>query len=80
MRQDLRRAIRTGVHTIGALAMLAMLGIIIHQLTGDPPRERIALGLVAILFVRELLHGAENVTARVKFRAGLDGVEGEIGE
>lgn len=72
---DTRRAIRTAVHTVGALVMLGFLGWIIWKL---PEPEAIGLGLVAILFVREMLHGAENVTARLKFNAGPTGVGGEI--
>lgn len=79
MTQDQRRAARTIVHSLGALAMLGFLGWVIHKLDGGP-LERIGLALVAILFVRELLHGAENVTARIKFHAGMDGIDGEIGE
>lgn len=78
MTPDLRRAIRTGVHTLGALVMLAFLGWIIYRLDGGG-LTLIGLGLVAILFVREMFHGAENVTARIKFSANTEGVSGEVG-
>ena len=75
---DIRRAIRTGVHTIGALVMLAFLGWIIAKAEGGQ-LTLIGLGLVAILFIRELLHGGENISARrLAFRFGADGAEGEI--
>lgn len=78
MLPDTRRAVRTGVHTVGALVMLAFLGYIIYVI---PPEKLMlpALGLIGILFVRELLHGAENITARVKFGASAaGGLTGEI--
>lgn len=77
MKQDRRRAIRTTVHTVGALVMLALLAWMIWRM---PPTDLkiLALGFVAILFVREMMHGAENVTARLKFNAGPTGVGGEI--
>lgn len=78
MRPDRRRATRSIVHAVGALAMLIMLAWIIHKVPAADVRI-IGLGLVAILFVREMMHGAENVTARVKFKIGLDGASGEVG-
>lgn len=78
MTPDLRRMVRTIVHTAGALAMLAMLAWIIGK-SDAAGLKLIGLGLVAILFVREMFHGAENVTARLKFKAGMDGVSGEVG-
>lgn len=75
MKPDTRRAIRTSVHTVGALAMLAMLAWIIWKV---PSPTLIGLGLTAILFVREMFHGAENVTARIKFDASTTGVTGEV--
>lgn len=41
-------------------------------------RGWIAKGLVAILFLRELFHGAENVASRLSFQAGADGIRGEF--
>ena len=55
--------------------MLGYLGWIIHK---TDKVQLIALGLVAILFIRELGHAAENVVARIKFSAGLDGFSGEM--
>lgn len=77
MIQNNRRGLRTLVHTIGAISMLAMLAWIVAK-SGDETARYIGLGLIAILFVREMFHGAENVTARVKFSAGLSGVSGEV--
>ena len=77
MTPDMRRAIRTFVHTFGALVMLAFLGWIIWKANGGQ-LTLIGLGLVAILFLRECLHGVENVAARIKFNAGRDGLSGEI--
>lgn len=75
---DTRRMLRSITQATGALISLGLLGWIIARVDNDSLRM-IGLGLVAILFVRELLHGAENVAARVKFHAGVDGVSGEIG-
>jgi len=77
MSPDLRRAIRTSVHTFGALVMLAFLGWIIYRLDGGG-LTLIGMGLVAILFAREVFHGAENVTARIKFSASAQEVSGEV--
>lgn len=77
MTPDARRAVRTGVHTAGAMVMLGFLGWIIAKSEGGQ-LSLIGLGLVAILFVREMFHGAENITARLKFAAGTDGVSGEV--
>ena len=79
MTPDTRRAIRTAVHTIGALSMLGMLAWIVHLLGKEPTwLGWIAMGLIAILFWRELFHGLENVAARIKFHVGKDGMNGEI--
>lgn len=77
MEPDTRRAVRTGVHTLGALVMLVLLAWIVGKAQG-PQLTVIGLGLVAILFVREMFHGAENVTARIKFGATRDGLTGEV--
>lgn len=74
MSPDFRRAVRTWVHTLGAVSMLLMLAYIIgvtdrHQL--------IALGLIGILGLRELFHGAENVAARIKLSASTTGFSAE---
>lgn len=75
---DHRRLIRTIVHTAGALVMLGYLGWIIFKSDGGQ-LTLIGLGLVAILFVRELLHGWENISARrLAFKFGANGAEGEI--
>lgn len=76
MRQDNRRALRTGIHTFGALVMLGYLGWIIWKAEGGQI-TLIGLGLVAILMFREIFHGVENSVARFKFSAGKDGVSGE---
>lgn len=77
MTPDTRRAIRTTTHVIGALVMLVFLGWIIWKLSGDKTLL-IGLGLVGILAIREVFHGAENVTARIKFKAGRDGFETDV--
>ena len=76
MKQDNRRALRTGVHTFGALVMLGYLGWIIYKADGGQI-TLIGLGLVGILMFREVFHGVENSVARFKFSAGRDGVSGE---
>lgn len=77
MTPDRRRAVRTTVHTIGAVAMLGMLAWIVWRIP-DGKLQAIALGLILILMLREVFHGAENVTARIKFGAGRDGVNAEV--
>lgn len=58
--------------------MLVMLGWIVYIMPTTQLRL-VAMGLIAILFVREMMHGAENVTARVKFSASATGgVSGEV--
>lgn len=78
MTQDTRRAIRTGVHTLGALVMIGLLTWSIHLLKTSPQYLAvIAMGLIAIMFIREVFHGVENSVARFKFSAGKDGISGE---
>jgi hypothetical protein len=77
MKTDNRRATRTAVHTAGAIVMLIYLGWLIHKMQGGQ-LTLVALGLVAILLLREMLHGVENVAARIKFSVGKDGASGEI--
>lgn len=77
MTPDTRRAVRTCIHAFGALAMLAMLVWIIDKL---PPEylQALALGLIGILGLREVFHGAENITARIKLSASPTGADVEI--
>jgi len=75
MTPDQRRAARTAIHAIGAIAMLIMLAWIIHK-TDSP--TGIGMGLVLILLIRELFHGIENVAARMKVHAGADGIDAEV--
>lgn len=77
MRQDTRRGTRTAVHTIGAIWML---GLLTYSFIALPPEKLLlpSLFMLFILFWRELMHGIENVAARVKFSFGKDGASGEI--
>lgn len=77
MTPNTRRAIRTVIHATGALAMLGFLWWIVPRLQGGQ-LTILCMGLLAILFVREVFHGAENVAARVKFSANKDGISGEV--
>jgi hypothetical protein len=72
-----RRNWRTAIHGATAIALLFFIWMIIEQ-ADQPTVEWIAKGSIVILFVREFLHGTENVTARVKFGVGKDGVTGEV--
>jgi hypothetical protein len=76
MIQDNRRAIRTGVHTVGAIWALGLLTYIV-MVTPPAKLVLIALGLILLLVLREVFHGVENSVARFKFSAGRDGVSGE---
>ena len=75
---DERRAIRTLVHALGAVWMLGLLTYLSIVITHDKLLAPM-LGMIGILFVRELFHGAENVTARIKFNASATGISGEVG-
>ncbi len=79
--QQWRRAFRTGIYVLTIPVMLAFIGWIIHLMAADAPTLRIiAVGLLGIVGVSVLGYTAENVTQRIRFKAGIDGVEGEIGE
>lgn len=79
MTQDVRRGIRTVVYAIVTLAAVALLGWILDR--ADPVTVRhIAYGLLAIVGLGSLGYVAENVTQRVRFKGGLDGVDMEIGK
>lgn len=79
MTPDRRRAIRTLVHAGGAIAMLLMLGVIVYQ-NDAATNKLVAAGAVLILLVREVFHGAENVTARWRGSISLTGIEFEATE
>lgn len=78
--QQWRRAFRTGVYVITTLVALGFVGWIIRLVQTDAPSLTvIAMGLLGILTISVLGYTAENVAQRIRFKAGLDGVEGEIG-
>lgn len=78
--QQWRRAFRTGIYVLTVPVALAFLGWIIHLMADDAPTLRIiAVGLLGIVTISVLGYTAENVAQRVRFKAGIDGVEGEIG-
>lgn len=78
--QQWRRAFRTSVYVLTSLTSLGFLGWIIYLVRAETqPLTVIAVGLLGILTISVLGYTAENVAQRIKFRAGLDGVEGEIG-
>lgn len=79
--QQWRRAFRTGIYVLTIPVLLGFIGWIIHLMATDAPTLRIiAVGLLGIVGVSVLGYTAENVTQRIRFKAGIDGVEGEIGE
>lgn len=76
---DSRRALRSVVQAIVALALIALLFWITGLLEKDADGLRgIARGALIICGLGTLLYGAENVTRSVKFKAGP--VEGGIGD
>lgn len=77
---DKRRALRSIVQAVVALAVIALVGWIVHLLrTETEPLYKIALALLGIVFAGTVFYGAENVTRAVKIKAGPDGLEGSIG-
>lgn len=79
MKQNTRRGTRTIVYAIVTLACIAFIGWII-SMRDELTVRHIAYGLLVIVGVGSFGYIAENVAQRVKFKAGLDGIEGEIGE
>jgi len=67
------------VYVLTILPMVVYIGWIISM--EDPVTVRhIAYGLLMIVGLSVLGYTAENVTQRIRFKAGPSGVEGEIGE
>ncbi len=76
---DRRRALRSIVQAVVALAIVGLVGWIIHLLrTEVDPLYKIALALLGIVFAGTVFYGAENVTRAVKIKAGI--LEAGIGE
>jgi hypothetical protein len=76
---DSRRALRSIVQGIVALALIALLYWITSLLSKDIIGLRnIARGALIICGLGTLLYGAENVTRSVRFKAGP--IEGGIGD
>lgn len=79
MKADARRALRSITQAVGAAWALGLLTALIVLLDGSPEwRGWIAIGLVLILLVRELFHGAENVAARMDFKVDRTGASGSF--
>ena len=77
--QQLRRAVRTAIYSITVLASLVGLAWIIHLMRTDAPTLRIiATGLLFVVGISVLGYTAENVTQRISFHAGPDGLTGDI--
>lgn len=77
MKPDTRRAFRTVVNAISALLILALIAVFADKLDQEW-LGWIVLGLVIITGIREIFHGAENVTARIKIAANKDGLNTEL--
>lgn len=78
MERGTRRGWRTVVFTLTILPFVGYIGWIIYL--GDPLTIRhVAYGLLLIVGLSVFGYIAENVTQRIRFKAGLNGVEGEIG-
>ena len=76
---DRRRALRSIVQAVVALAIVGLVGWIIHLLrTEVDPLYKIALALLGIVFAGTVFYGAENVTRAVKIKAGI--LEAGIGD
>ena len=78
MKQDTRRGVRTFVFAVLVLAFVAFIGWIIGM-RDELTVRHIAYGLLIIVGIAVIGYVAENVTQRIAFKAGLDGIEGEIG-
>lgn len=79
--QQYRRAVRTAIYAITVLCALGFLWWIIDLMRADAPTLRIiAVGLLGVVGISTLGYTAENVTQRIRFRAGADGIEAEVGE
>lgn len=77
---DKRRALRSIVQAVVALAVIALVGWIVHLLRTETEQlYKIAIALLGIVFAGTVFYGAENVTRAVKIKAGPDGLEGSIG-
>lgn len=78
MKQDTRRGVRAVTIAIVLLAFVAFIGWIIGM-RDELTVRHIAYGLLIIVGIAILGYVAENVSQRVAFKAGLNGIEGEIG-
>lgn len=76
---DSRRALRSVIQAIVALAVIGLLYWLTHLLSKDVDGLRgISRGALIIVGMGTLLYGAENVTRAVRFK-GPFGIEGGIG-
>lgn len=75
-----RRGLRSIIQALIELGVTALLFRLAWRLDAEPAALReIARGVLIILGLSTLLHGAENVTRAISFSLGKDGLKGRIG-
>lgn len=77
---DARRALRSVIEAIVALALVALLYWVTSRLSGFPAAlEAIARGALIILGINAVMYGAENTTRAIKL-SGPEGIGVDLGE
>lgn len=76
---DTRRALRSVIQAIVALAIIPLIAWLIHLLDNEPDALlKIAMALLGIVALGTVFYGAENVTRAVKIKTPLG--EASIGD
>jgi hypothetical protein len=76
-----RRALRSIIQAVIALAIVGLVGWIVYLLeTQSEPLLQICLALLGIVGMGTFFYGAENVTRAIKFKAGPSGIEATVGD
>jgi hypothetical protein len=73
-----RRALRSIVQAVVALAMIPLVAWLIHLLGKEPEAlVKIALALLGIVGLGTMFYGSENLTRAIKFKVSAAGAEFE---